>query len=644
MKKPYVKPLSIILILGLGLLAYSNSFFCSFHFDDARFIVSNLAIKNLHNIQGIWDLLPCRFILYLSLAINYYFGQLNVLGYHLVNVTVHLISALLVWWLVLLTLRTPALKDDPIARHAPTIALLTALIFVTHPIQTQAVTYIIQRAASMSTMFYLLSLCLYAKSGLLRCAPRHDRHCERSEAVSFIASLFAAVLAMFTKETAITLPLIVLTYEFYFLNNKKNINWKHLAPFLATALIIPITMFFTAHSHAVSSREMQMALKGHSTIPAASYLITEFRVIITYIRLSFIPIHQNLVYDYPIYKSILNAPVLFSLLTLGTVLYFAKRLFLKYRLVSFGIIWFFITLLPESSIFPIDIVIFEHRLYLPMVGFCIFGVSGLYYLSAKRTLKVMIALLAAVIGINSFLTYQRNKIWATEISLWNDVVTKSPHKERPYVSRGLAFTLENDIPDAIADFDRAIDLNPSDDEAYNNRGMIYGNQNQFPEAMADFNKAIQINPQDAQAYNNRAFIFAVQGDFANALREIKKAIALDPDYADAYYNLGKVYNSQGNLKEAVVDYSKAIRLNPDDAKAHNNRGTAYFQQGDITDAIADYTKAIALKGDFEDAYYNRGLALYKEGRRSEAIADFTQALKLNPNDTDASNNLAKIKG
>ena len=167
--------LSAGLICGLGALVYSNSFICSFHFDDIPSILDNAAIRNIQHLQSIWNIWPCRFVTFLSLALNYHFYQTNVFGYHLYNLAIHLIASLLLWWLVRLTLSTPALKDEPIASHTCLLSLFAGLIFVSHPIQTQAVTFIWQRAASMAALFYLASLCFYIKSRLqCHCEERGD--------------------------------------------------------------------------------------------------------------------------------------------------------------------------------------------------------------------------------------------------------------------------------------------------------------------------------------------------------------------------------------------------------------------------------------------------------------------------------------
>ena len=239
LKLLYIKPLAIIIISCLGIIVYSNTFLASFQFDDFQYIVDNLFIKNFHNLITHWQFYPCRFLTFLSIAVNYHFNGLNVFGYHLFNLITHLVTAILVWWLTLLTLSTPAMKEDKITGHAHLIALFSGLVFVSHPVQTEAVTYIWQRTASMAAMFYLASLCFYVKSRLLATSGDHKG------ILYYILSLIMAVMAMFTKENTVTLPLMILFYEFTFLKTKKNINWLYLLPFLLTMFIIPITILLT---------------------------------------------------------------------------------------------------------------------------------------------------------------------------------------------------------------------------------------------------------------------------------------------------------------------------------------------------------------------------------------------------------------
>ena len=372
--KPLIKLFSIIMISCLGIIVYANTFNCSFHFDDNNFIVDNPAIKNIRDFLNNWEVYPCRFIIFLSIVVNYHFNNLNVFGYHVFNLGIHLVTAILVWWLTLLTFFTPAMKGNKITQHANLIALFAGLVFVSHPMQTEAVTYIWQRATSIAALFYLASLCLYIKSRLLCHSQPEGRRILRH--LYYFGSLILAIMAMFTKENTITLPLMIVLYEFCFFNTTIRLNWKRFVPFLLTIFIIPLTMLL---QKSVSIQVVPITFVGSYPPSPLNYLLTQFTVIVTYIRLGFLPLAQNIDYDHPVFKSIFELPVLAGFLFLAGIIYWAKYLFKEYRLISFSIFWFFLTLLPDSSLFPLRDVIIEHRLYLPLVGYSLFLVSGLYY-------------------------------------------------------------------------------------------------------------------------------------------------------------------------------------------------------------------------------------------------------------------------
>ena len=554
------KWIAISLISCLGVIVYSNSFHCSFHLDDQCYVIDNSSIRQISDLLKIWKFYPCRFVAFLSIAINYHFHQLDVFGYHLFNLLVHLVTAILVWWMVILTLSTPAMKENKITRHSELIALCAGLIFVSHPAGIEAVTYICQRAASMATMLYVASLCFYIKSRMVTetnlntaLMPRTKQALSESpqeniHKLYFCSSWIVAVLAMYTKENAITLPLMIVLYEYCFLNRRKDFLhspvMKYLVPFLLTMLLIPLTMLL-AKSKLI--QQFQGNAQGPGGISPLHYLFTQFRVMVTYIRLVFLPVHLNLDYDYPVFNSFFDLPVLISFISLITILVWAKSLFSKYRLIAFSIFWFFLVLLPESSIIPFLDVIFEHRLYLPLVGYSIFLVGGLYYLLGKWNIKWLVMTLMIVIVCNSILTYKRNKDWSDNFRLWNDAIAKSPQKARPYISRGFYYYDKGDLTAALTDYNKGIELNPHIADAYGNRGNVYDKQGKLTQAMSDFNKALELNPDLTMFYVNRGLIHYKQGHLALAMAEYNKAIERNSENVNAYIN-----------RCLIIDYSDFV--------------------------------------------------------------------------------------
>jgi Tetratricopeptide repeat. len=363
-------------------------------------------------------------------------------------------------------------------------------------------------------------------------------------------------MAMFTKEIAITLPLMILLYDYCFLRteDKGRVDWKYAAPLLATIFIIPLTMFLT---RSVDFIGMHRIAGTTPNISPWHYLLTQFNVVVTYVRLLFIPVNQNFDYDYHISRSLLELPALSGLILLALILAAAIKLFSKYRLASFGIFWFFLTLLPESSIIPIRDVIYEHRLYLPMVGFSLFLASAVCYIFENKNFKSMIAVLLIIASYYGIFSYVRNGVWKDELTLWSDTVRKSPNKARPY----------------------------------NNRAVAYGKKGNLPQALSDLNRALEIDPRLAEAYVNRGNAYYIQNDFDRAISDSTRAIEIRPDYAEAYYNRAVAYGQQSNVVQAISDFTRALGIRPDHAGAYYNRAVAHFFNKEYDSAWSDVHKA-----------------------------------------------------
>ena len=595
----YSKVFWVVAICVIGIIAYSNTFHSPFYFDDGHTIIENQEIRDLSNLKALGHT-RSRFITYLTFAINYHFHKLDVFGYHLVNLIIHLGSAIMVWWLTLITLSTSPLKDNKIARHSSLIAFFAALIFVAHPVQIQAVTYITQRATSLLAFFYISSLCLYVKFRLSQINNLSFR-----VRLLYLFGLFAtATLGMFTKELIVTLPLMIFLYEVCFLRIRDYFKWRY--------LVIPIILLIAIHLAILSPRFLDFssfkeASCAHFETPPVQYILTQFRVLVTYLRLFFIPINQNIDYDYPVVKTILEFPVLASIFLLLVILIAALKLYPRYRLMSFGIFWFFIALLQEFTIMPLFFfllkqsreIIFEERLYIPMVGYSLFLVSAIYYIFGHRNKRRMVIILLAIVTSYAVMTYNRNAVWKDEFTLWDDAVRKSPNKVRPHNDRGRAYANKGNLDEAIADFNKAIQLNPNYGKAYYNRGLAYHKKGNLENAISDYKKAIIIIPDYKKAYNNLGYAYFSIGEDEEAMELYKKAIEIDtnqrmPNYEIPYNNLANIYSTIGKKDEAIDLYKKAIGINPDYADAHNNLAVAYYHEGQYDLAIEHYDKAIEL--------------------------------------------------
>jgi tetratricopeptide (TPR) repeat protein len=566
------RSLHIILIAVLGVIVYSNSLHGQFVFDDRSSILNNPVIKDLGNF--LWNSTGYeynrqRFIGYFSFAVNYRIGRLNVTGYHFVNLIIHIINSILVYTLVLLTFRTPFLKAADRPPLAQLIALFAALLFVAHPIQTQAVTYIVQRLTSLMTLFYLLAVTLYARMRVAEEGPLWK------QIGYYIGTVTSVVLAMKTKENAFTLPLSIALYEWFFFSGAAARRLLRLVPFLATMIIIPLGMIDIHKPVGAILSDVNDVTQVQSLLTRSDYFFTQLRVIVTYLRLLFFPVNQNLDYDYPAYHSFFQAPVFGSFLILLALIigaiYLLKRsrsVDPELRLVSFGIFWFFLALAVESSIIPIVDVIYEHRAYLPSAGMFIatsaFFVSFARRFQGKYSRKLALYTAMAVVVILGCATFQRNNIWASNVMLWQDVVRKSPGKARGYNNLGAAFTDAGQNGEAIKALQQALVLNPMHTEAYYNLGRVYlFYPDRLGDAISAFRKAIELRPDYDDAYVNLAAAYIKAGNAVEAIRLTETVLAKgEAERPDAHFNLGVAYSMVGNIQGALRETAILKKLDP----------------------------------------------------------------------------------
>ena len=358
--------IAIALIAGVALVAYSNTFHVPFHFDDRPNIVEN---PNIHITVLTWDRLErlikntytvsIRVFSYFTLALNYYFGGFNVFGYHLVNFFIHIASGIFLYWFLLLTFNLPSLREKygPISYR---VALFSSLIFIAHPIQTQSVTYIVQRMASMAGMFYLLSLVLYIKGRLSTGWPR---------GFYFGGMVSSYLLGVFSKENVAILPLFIALYEFYFFQNfDLSPRGKRILFALIGSLLVLGAFAFALWG----KRYIDVTIEGFQDRPFTMLerVLTQSRVVLYYLTLLVFPhpSRLNLDYDFPISKTLLDPPTtLISILIIAGLIGYSIWTAKKRPVLSFCILWYFGNLVIESSIFPLEMV-YEHRLYLPVVG------------------------------------------------------------------------------------------------------------------------------------------------------------------------------------------------------------------------------------------------------------------------------------
>lgn len=676
----------VLIIVAVGLLVYSNTFKVPFVFDDAPNIVENPDIRSLNYFIDGLKLVntnlfsQSRFIGYLTFALNYKLHGLNVTGYHIFNLTIHLLNAILVYYLVVLTFKTPFLKvsvvsasvsNQPDQSNLSTfqpfnyLPLFVALLFVCHPIQTQAVTYIVQRFASLATLFYLLSLVMYIKAGLeyqntedrTQNTEKKQRTFNLKSVIWYLGSIFSAILAMRTKEIGFTLPFIITLYEFMFFRGGFKKRLTYLIPIILTLFIIPLT-FISIKGSITSLRDIDQSIQAANLrdISRWDYLFTQFRVIITYIRLMLFPIGQNLDHEYPIYNSFFNYEVFLSFLFLLLLLVFAVYLLYttRYtlsatRLIAFGIFWFFVTLSVESSIIPISDVIFEHRLYLPSVGFLIASVATL--IAIKNRLqnrlqvseKVILPLLMLILCVLSSATYARNNIWQNNVKLWEDVLKKSPGNIRAHSHYGNALLESGSVDEAIKVYKNGIEIMPDYAQLHVNLGAAYLKNKHYKEAIEAFNDAIKLGPELFEAYFNLGLTYAdYYGNFKEAIKALQTAVKLNPSSITVHNKLGEALFKDGQVEKAISEFKTAREIKPYDEGSYNNLGVAFLNLRQFEKAAEEFEVAVKLNPNNTEAHYNLGVVYLNQRLFEKALNEFQTTINLKPNYAEAHNNIGII--
>ncbi|MBF0386153.1 MAG: tetratricopeptide repeat protein, partial [Candidatus Omnitrophica bacterium] len=542
--------LAIAVITFLGIAIYSGSFHNSFHFDDDPFIVNNNNIKGLENIKKFFTAdfnLHTRALTFLTFAINYKISKLNVFGFHIFNLFIHLINALLVYWLAsLIIYLNNQLSLKPKSQgtsYFDFIPFFTALIFLTHPIQTQGVTYICQRFASLAALFYYLSICLYVKWRLEKV--------NKLKKLGYLAvSSICGILGMFTKETIFTLPLAVIMLETLFFH-RENIKiktknaWPLAIIFIVLTSIIPALYKFDINT--VLNMSTSSDSHAGDIVSFNNYWPTQMRVICRYLSLLYLPINQTLDYDFPLSKNIIEPATFSSFLLILSIILFSLYKAKRDKVITFSILFFFIALLVESSFIPIRNVIFEHRLYLPMFGFALLSAWIIDKSLTKNFSKYLILL--TIITTFSLLAYQRNKVWKNEISLWQDVIRKSPFKERGYINLGTAYIGLKDYYRAIDLIDSAIAKFPKSEKLINNRGLAYLSLGKFSEAEKDFRKATLLNPSYSNPLVNMGLMYYQIKDYSRALEAFSKALQIEPYNYAILSNRGGIFMDLNRLPE-----------------------------------------------------------------------------------------------
>jgi tetratricopeptide (TPR) repeat protein len=644
------------LLVIAALVAYHNSFSVPFIYDDTTAIPGNLTIQHLWPIGPVLSppaslTTSGRPVVNLSLAINYAFGRTNVRGYHALNLAIHILAALTLFGIVRRTLLGPVLRER-FGASARLLALTIAAIWMLHPLQTESVTYTIQRAESLMGLFYLLTLYCFirgAESARTSNAERRTPNAESpttnyelptterhrlsgySSSLWMLASVGACFLGMACKEVMVSAPLMVLLYDRTFVAGSFRQAWqKHRRLYLGLAASWLLLGYLVASTG--GSRNGSAGFD--SGISWWTYALTQLGAIVHYLRLSLWP--HPLIFDYGtnVVKQaveIIPYALVVATMVAGTIVGLRR-----WPAIGFAGVWFFAILAPSSSIVPVATeTMAEHRMYLPLAAVAALVVLGIYTWAGRLGAYVLLAS-AFLLG---FVTLQRNEDYHSAVSIWGDTVAKLPGNPRAHNDLGEALSVSNRGMEALQQYQEAVRLKPTYPDYHYNLGMALSGLGRVQEALGQFEEALRLKSDDAKTHESYGLALMKSGQAAKAIDQYQEALRLNPDSAEAHINLGIALGQAGQLPEAIAQFEEALRINPDDAKAHNNLGYACLQTGSLEDARAQFEQAVRLNPDFAEAHNNLALALDKLGRTSGAIEQYAEVLRLDPDYAEAHYNL-----
>ena len=623
----WLRPVPAVALLGiLTLLVYLNSLPNEFVFDDLGLIVKKGSIRDLWNLPGLLGVYgggayrPLRTV---SHALDFALFGLNPAGYRTVNIALHIVNSGLVFSLFRTLLRNPR------------PALLAAILFAVHPIQTESVAYISGRRDLLFTLFYLLGFAWYV------------RYRETDQPRYLVLTGAGYLLSLLSKEMGITLPVLCAGYDIIRSMPAEKAagpatTWRALAEGVRAALyrnrllyagagggLLALVVYYVFRANPSRQHEMY----GGGLWPT---LLTGARILVHYLKLIVFPATLNADYSYnafPVSHAITEPPVIFALIILGATWWGIYRLLSLDRWAAFGGLWFFITLLPVSQIIPHHEMLAEHYLYLPSAGlFLTAGVLLERALAAdRRTIAVgtAFALVVAALGIRAAI---RNRDWHNSETLWTKTVQTAPESARAHTNLGEVALGKGRFQQAYQEFRTALEIKPDDAINHDNLAVVLLRYGQFDEAEQHLRRSLEIWPDYPKTHVNLGLIYLNRRQLDDAEQEFSVALGsqriTSGFRAEILNNRGIVAALKGKLDDAEQMFADAVRMAPDSADAHANLGKAYLQKGRVQEGIARLAEAVKLKESDPRFHYLLGEAYYRQGQRELALLEVTRALSL----------------
>lgn len=630
---------SILLIVVISVAVYANSVNNGFVYDDEFTITNNTLIRDIRNLHKLFQNeyftlsgeMSYRPVVTLTYFFDYALYGQSSWGYHLTNVLLHALNGVLLY--IFLRLLIERSRESRITN----LPLLASLLFATNPALTEAVNAVSFREDLLTFIFYMATFNLYMALSN-RAISRHRT------IVFYVSSCVTYFLALFSKEMAATLPFVVYGLEWVYRDKKERgsvlFNRYNIGYIVITLIYLYLRFYYFRNPVEEKFRPWE-ASEGLLSLPW---------LLLSYLKIALFPVSLIADYEFLPLKSFFSPLLIVSSIAIVSLLIIAFSMKKKEKKVTFGIIFFVITLLPVYNLIPIYNPFAERYLYLPVVGLVIIVVgvaiklvSGLRCGARVSSLSLFM-LVFAILSLYSVATIKRNQAWRDDYTLWSDTIKKMPNNGRAHNNLGYGYYKIGQFDKAIEHFQTTIRLAPSNVNAHSNLGAAYVKLGRFLEAIPHLETAIELKPSDPKRHNELGFVYYNAGRLDEAIRHLQTAVRLDSNYFDAYNNLGIAYSDNDMGEEAMQAFQIALRLKPEAPDIWNNLGLLYYRQGHLDGAIRQYQASLKINPRYVPAHYNLGNAYLAKGLRDKARAEFEIALNIQPDflaGQEALNNLEK---
>jgi tetratricopeptide (TPR) repeat protein len=615
------------LIILLTVIAYLPALRSGFIWDDDDYVTRNLALRSLRGLEGIW-FRPGSTVQYYPLDftshwIEYHLWGLRPLGYHVTNVLLHALNAVLLW-LALKRLKIPW-------------SWWVATVFALHPVNVESVAWITERKNVLSGLFYLLALHAYLRFRSLD-AGEETPVCNWWY---YLLTFLFFLCALLGKTSTCSLPAVLALLIWW---KKGRVTRRDVTP------LVPLFILGTVMGLMTQRMEQRAGASGVEwSLSAAQRCLVAGRALWFYAGKLFWP--RPIMFIYPRWQ--VDAAVAWQyLFPLAALAVLATLWLLRFRIGRgplVAVLFFAGTLVPALGFFNVFYFrysyVADHFQYVAQLGLlCLAGsVFSVICKRVNREGRILATLTSALVLLSLGVSaWNRAHVYQNAETLWRDTLTKNPRCWMAYNNLGLTQRHAGKVQDAIASYRQSLQINPDNAEAHYNLGNSLLDIGKVNDAIAEYEQALRIQPDSASAQNGLAMALVRAGRIQDAIARYQRSLQTNPNPAEAHYNFGNFLLQAGRVDDAVAEYEQVVRLRPDSAKAQNNLGVALARSGRIQDAMAHYQQALHINPKDADAQYNFGNAFQQLGNVPEAISHYRAAVRIDPNHAEAHSNLGNL--